>query len=216
MGWVVGSRWGRCWRRWTTSGSHERRASTRHVRSWVAIGGGLSGGDQVADDLLAERGADGFGVVSVTQIRAGTATNIIPARVEFGGTVRTLRDETRAMAKRRLYAIVESTAAAYGCAAEIDWREGYPVTHNEPATTERFFRVARAAVGEARVATVPTPTLGGEDFSYYGHHVPACFFILGVKPALRQWPSLHSRVRLQRRWLETGIELMVRLALDAE
>ncbi|MBX3386423.1 MAG: amidohydrolase [Phycisphaeraceae bacterium] len=157
-------------------------------------------------------------VVSVTQIRAGTATNIIPARVEFGGTVRTLRDETRAMAKRRLYAIVESTAAAYGCAAEIDWREGYPVTHNEPATTERFFRVARAAVGEARVATVPTPTLGGEDFSYYGHHVPACFFILGVKPAhAAKWPSLHQpEYDFNDDALETGIELMVRLALDAE
>ncbi len=157
-------------------------------------------------------------VVSVTQINAGSASNIIPRQVEFGGTVRTLLDQTRAFARERLYGIIESTAGAYGCKAEIDWQESYPVTHNELQTTERFFRVARASLGESRVATVPTPTLGGEDFSYYGHHVPACFFVLGVRPVgVEHCPSLHQpEYDFNDDALESGIEMMVRLALDAE
>jgi len=94
--------------------------------------------------------------------------------------------------------------------------EGYPVTHNDPLLTQRFFRVARETVGAARVREVPTPTMGGEDFSYYGQHAPACFFILGVRPPGRQtYPSLHQpEYDFNDDALATGIELMCALAVD--
>ncbi|RMF37747.1 MAG: amidohydrolase, partial [Alphaproteobacteria bacterium] len=54
-------------------------------------------------------------VVSVTKFHAGTAHNIIPEQAELSGTVRTLKDETRAMAEARIRAVAEGVAAAHGC-----------------------------------------------------------------------------------------------------
>jgi amidohydrolase len=155
-------------------------------------------------------------VVTVAQINAGTASNIIPRELTFIGTMRTIRKETRELGRKRFFEIVQQTAAAMDCRAEIDWEEGYPVTHNDPAMTEKFFRVAEKALGESRVLPVASPTMGGEDFSYYGQHVPACFFVLGVKPPEREkYPSLHQpEYDFNDEALATGMEVMVRLAVE--
>jgi amidohydrolase len=155
-------------------------------------------------------------VVTVAVVNGGVARNVIPRSVHFAGTMRTLTPEMRALGRERFHAITSGIAGAMGCEARIRWEEGYPVTFNDPAMTERFFRVARRTIGETRVREVPTPTMGGEDFSYYGHHVPACFFILGVRPPGQDiWPSLHQpEYDFNDDALETGIELMCELALD--
>ncbi len=64
---------------------------------------------------------------------------------------------------------------------------------------------------------VEHPTMGGEDFSYYGQHVPACFFILGVRPPGRDsYPTLHQpEYDFNDDCLPTGIEVMCRLALSS-
>ena len=156
-------------------------------------------------------------VVTVGRIRGGTANNVIPTSVEFIGTVRTLRAETRRRARERFYKVVEHTAAAHGCRAEIEWEEGYPVTSNDAGLTEHFFGVARGALGEARVSVVEHPSLGGEDFSYYGRHVPACFFMLGLLPAGQDpatTPKLHqAEFDFNDDAIPTGVEMMCRLAL---
>ncbi len=155
-------------------------------------------------------------VVTIATINGGTARNIIPGHIVFAGTMRTLTSDTRVLGKKRFYEIAEGTARAMGCRAEIAWEEGYPVTFNDEGATAKFFRIAENAVGAARLEHVPYPSLGGEDFSYYGHHVPACFFILGVKPpGVEHYPSLHQpEYDFNDDALETGIEMMCRLALD--
>lgn len=155
-------------------------------------------------------------VVTVAVVNGGVARNVIPRSVHFAGTMRTLTPEMRVLGRERFYAITSGIAGAMGCEARIRWEEGYPVTFNDPAMTERFFRVARRTMGDKRVREVPTPTMGGEDFSYYGHHVPACFFILGVRPPGQDTcPSLHQpEYDFNDDALETGIELMCELALD--
>ena len=122
------------------------------------------------------------GVVTVGQIEAGTANNIIPETARLVGTIRALTDETRSILGERFRAVVQDTAAAHGCTADISWHPGYPVTANDADTTEHFFAVARQTLGQDRVELVPEPSMGGEDFSYYGRHVPACFYLLGLLP----------------------------------
>jgi amidohydrolase len=155
-------------------------------------------------------------VVTVAQVNAGTASNIIPGEARFIGTMRTITDETRLLGRRRFHEIVAQTAQAFACRAEIDWQEGYPVTRNDPALTDRFFRVARRALGDERVHLVEHPTMGGEDFSYYGRHVPACFFVLGVRPkGCETCPSLHqAEYDFNDDALPVGIETMCRLATE--
>lgn len=153
-------------------------------------------------------------VVTVGVINAGTASNIIPESVTFVGTVRTLKAETRALARERFYSIVENGARAMGCEAEITWEDGYPVTHNDAALTEKFFAVADAEMGRGSVLRVEHATMGGEDFSYYGHHVPACFFLLGLKPeGATNVPTLHQpEFDFNDDAMPIGMRLFVRLA----
>ncbi|MDX2132006.1 MAG: amidohydrolase [Planctomycetota bacterium] len=154
-------------------------------------------------------------VVTVGQINAGTANNIIPETCTLVGTVRALRADTRRLAKERFFAIVEGAARALGCEARIEWNEGYPVTENEPDATERFFTIARDVLGGDRVEKVEHATMGGEDFAYYGKHVPACFFFLGLRPSnATTYPTLHQAdFDFNDDALPIGIELMCNLAL---
>jgi amidohydrolase len=157
-------------------------------------------------------------VLTIGRIGGGTANNIIPSVVEFIGTIRTVNPATRRFAKERFYALVEGGARAMGCRAEIEWEDGYPVTMNDPGLTEAFFALARDALGPERVGLVEHPTLGGEDFSYYGRHVPACFFMLGLlapgaDPATT--PKLHqAEFDFNDDAIPTGVEMMCRLAME--
>jgi len=154
-------------------------------------------------------------VLSVGAINAGTANNIIPETVTFFGTVRTLTAETKQTTRRRFFEIVEGTAKAMGCTAGIVWHEGYPVTSNDPGATKTFVEIAGATLGAGRVEVVDQPTMGGEDFSYYGQHVPACFFLLGLRPkGAASYPTLHQPdFDFNDEVLAVGIEMMCALAM---
>lgn len=158
------------------------------------------------------------GVVTVGQFKAGTANNIIPESARLVGTIRALTDETRATLAERFRAVVESTAAAHGCAAEIDWLPGYPVTSNDNACAAHVLDIARRTLGNSAVEVVPEASMGGEDFSYYGRHVPACFFLLGLAPEgadVESLPLLHQPgFDFNDDALPVGVRMMCALALS--
>ena len=157
-------------------------------------------------------------VVTVAGLNAGGAAhNVIPDEARLRGTIRTLRDDTRSMAEAEFRRIVTGVAASLGAVAEITWHIGYPVTRNEPGATERFRRIAREAIGAERVLERDQPSMGGEDFSFYGRHVPACFFFLGLRPdGAATYPGLHTPTfDFNDDALPTALELMCRLATEA-
>jgi amidohydrolase len=155
-------------------------------------------------------------VCTVGQFIAGTANNIIPQEARLVGTIRTLKPELRRLAKDRFFQIVESTAAAHGCRADINWMEGYPVTVNDPGEAERVYSIAADAFGPTRAMRAEHPTMGGEDFAYYGQHIPACFFFLGLKPpGAERFAALHQPdFDFNDDAMPGGIEMLVRLALS--
>jgi amidohydrolase len=131
-------------------------------------------------------------VVTVAKVHAGTATNVIPNQAVIGGTLRTLTPETRELGCRRIKEIAEQIAAAFGAVAKVDVRDGYPVTHNEPCATDRFRVIAKQVFGDGLCEDC-VPVMGGEDFSFYGAHVPACFYFIGVRPKGEdKYPNLHA------------------------
>lgn len=154
-------------------------------------------------------------VVTVGQIEGGTANNIIPEAVKIIGTVRTLRDETKSIARERFHAIVTQISAAHGCVAQIDYHDGYPVTANTKDEFERVMELSRELTGDANTIHLENPTMGGEDFSFYGKHVPSCFFFLGLRPngIGDEYPSLHQPgFDFNDEAMPLGIEMFVRLA----
>lgn len=155
-------------------------------------------------------------VFTVGALHGGTAHNVIPERTDFIGTMRTLKGETRVLGKERFYAIIEGVAASMGCKAEIDWHVGYPVTANDPWATDRFRKIARDVVGDNDLKEKEVPVMGGEDFSFYGAHAPASFFLVGLRrPGDESPASVHTpRFDFNDAVLPRSVEIMCRLALD--
>ena len=130
-------------------------------------------------------------VVTVAQIQAGTAYNIIPPTATLKGTIRALDEDVRQTTHRRLKEIAEKTAEAFGARADVASKFGYPVTFNHRNACE----YATGVVEEIDVleSQEMLPVMGGEDFSFYSERIPATFVALGVRPPDRDtYPNLHQ------------------------
>ncbi|MEM6772611.1 MAG: M20 family metallopeptidase, partial [Bacteroidota bacterium] len=109
----------------------------------------------------------------------GGATNIIPNTVRVAGTLRTLDEAWRAALKQRLGQLASGMAAALGGQATIAIHDGYPFLKNDESLTRAAWAKAQDFLGEDKVVELPI-RMTGEDFAFYSHHVPACFYRLGV------------------------------------
>jgi hippurate hydrolase len=118
------------------------------------------------------------GVISVTMIHAGEATNVIPESCELQGTVRTFTLETLDLIERRMKQITDATGDAFEVQCEFSFHRNYPPTINHPAETEFARGVLTEMLGAANVQEFE-PTMGAEDFSYYLQQVPGCYFLIG-------------------------------------
>ena len=118
------------------------------------------------------------GVISVTMIHAGEATNVVPDACELQGTVRTFSLELIDLIEQRMRAIAEHTCAAFGAQCEFEFRRNYPPTINHPAETEFARRVLGQVVGADNVLEYE-PTMGSEDFSFFLQAKPGCYFVIG-------------------------------------
>ena len=118
------------------------------------------------------------GVISVTMIHTGEATNVIPQSCVLEGTVRTFTTEVLDQIERRMGEIVRHTAAAFGAEADFQFDRNYPPTVNTEAETEFVRRTLKAWAGEDAVHDF-VPTMGAEDFSYFLQAKPGCYFLIG-------------------------------------
>ena len=118
-------------------------------------------------------------VVSVTEIHAGTASNIIPETARLTATIRSFDPDVRNLLKRRFHEIVEGIAAAHNVSAEVDYDWGYPATVNDDGKTRFAVDVAREVSGEAGVVDDAGREMGAEDFSYLLEARPGCYLFLG-------------------------------------
>jgi len=156
-------------------------------------------------------------VVTVGTIEGGSRHNIVPDEVRMSGTIRTFDPEMRKEILSRVKRTAENIASAAGATAELTLDEGYPVTWNDPALTERMTpSLRRVATGTFNASVQPTTT--SEDFSYYGQKVPALYFFLGVAPKGADpatWAANHSpRFSPDEAALITGVRALASLAVD--
>jgi len=118
------------------------------------------------------------GVISVTMIHTGEATNVVPDACVMEGTVRTFTLEVLDLIEQRMQDIAQHTAAAFGATCEFEFVRNYPPTINHPAETEFARRVMAEVVGADNVLEFE-PTMGAEDFSYFLLEKPGCYFLIG-------------------------------------
>lgn len=121
-------------------------------------------------------------VVSVTQIHAGSAHNVIPDTAYINGTVRTFDAQVQAMVMRRMAEIVAGQAASFGVEAVLDYQTGDPATVNDPACASFAAQVAREVAGVDHVDAECPREMGAEDFSYMLQARPGAYLFLGQGP----------------------------------
>ncbi|MGR3635056.1 MAG: amidohydrolase, partial [Shimia sp.] len=92
-----------------------------------------------------------------------SASNVIAHTVRMKGTVRTLDNNNRALAEKRIREVATHTALAFGATAEVTWEDGYPVTVNHDRETEFAVEAAQAVAGEANVDPEVDPIMPAED-----------------------------------------------------
>lgn len=131
-------------------------------------------------------------VLSVTQINAGTAHNVIADRVTLRGTTRTLSPISRARIGAEIERVATSIAAAHDMTATVKIAQGFPVTLCDPRAVALGEKVAGELAGEGAFHRLTAPIMGAEDFSYVLEKVPGAMFFLGVAHEGVDWRNCCS------------------------
>ena len=118
-------------------------------------------------------------VVSITQIHAGSAYNVIPGDAWLCGTVRAFSDSVRALVRERMRAICAGMAAAFNCEIDVDIRDTFSVLVNQEEQSKVVEEVARTVVEPSKVLTRSTPKMGSEDFADMLQTIPGAYFWVG-------------------------------------
>ena len=136
----------------------------------------------VALQTLISRQLDPFdhAVISLTKLEAGSAYNVIPASATIGGTVRTMKAQTRERPIREIKTVAQNAAATLGCDVSMELRPGYPPTlnHEEDALYARA--VITDMLGPDALETEMSPVMGAEDFSFMLQQKPGAYIWLGA------------------------------------
>lgn len=154
-------------------------------------------------------------VISVGAVHAGTKENIIPDFALLQGTIRTLDEATRKLAKRKVEEVTKGVCRSFGGSAEVEFEaDAYPVTVNDPKATERATDVLKKIPG-ARVKRVEA-MMGGEDFSRFLQKAPGTFYFLGTKNPAKGcvYPNHSAKFKVDEEVLKLGSASLAMLALE--
>jgi amidohydrolase len=152
-------------------------------------------------------------VLTFGHFEALGATNIIPSQAKLKGTFRTMNEPWRKEALALIESQIKAIAQLHGATVDVEISKGYPYLENDPELTQRIRQKAIAALGADHVEELPI-RLTAEDFSFYGQHVPICFFRLGVRNEERGivYGVHHPRFDIDENALLTGVQLMCHAA----
>ncbi len=154
-------------------------------------------------------------VLSFGSIHGNGSTNVIPDEVKLEGTFRTFDEAWRDEAHQHIEQIAKGTAQSMGGDCEVKILKGYPYLMNHETLTARCTASAERYLGKEHVVELPL-RMTAEDFAYYSHEVPACFYRLGTAGKNGQFKdSVHtSTFDIDEDALITGMGLMAFLATE--
>ena len=151
-------------------------------------------------------------VLTVGEIEAGFAFNIIPETARLGGTVRTLDADLRKQIPKRMEELARGIARGMRGDAELDYHFSYPVARNDADAAEFALGVIGELFGEENVVELTDSSMGAEDFAFFLEHVPGAFIWLGVGDV----SGLHTpKFAFDEEILSQGSALLAALALKS-
>ncbi len=153
-------------------------------------------------------------VLSFGKVTANGATNIIPNEVKIEGTFRTLDENWRDEAHKRMKKMAEGIAESMGGSCNFDIHRGYPFLINEEKLTANAKAFAEDYLGKENVVDLDI-WMAAEDFSFYSQVTDACFYRLGTGNAAKDTQySVHTpRFDVDEDALKISTGLMAYIAL---
>lgn len=118
-------------------------------------------------------------VLSITQIHAGDAYNVIPQTARLSGTARAFSNSVMALIEKNLRRTAIGVAEALGATATVDYRINFAPTINDPNEAEFAAAICNDLVGKENVVRDPPLIMASEDFSFMLNEVPGCFVNIG-------------------------------------
>ncbi len=151
-------------------------------------------------------------VVTVGELHAGTALNVIADTARMSGTVRYFNPTMEGYFGKRIDQIIAGICQGQGATYELDYWRLYPPVINDAKIAELVRSVALDVV-ETPAGIVPEcQTMGGEDMSFFLEAVPGCYFFLGSANPAKDlaYPHHHPRFDFDETALAMGVEIFVR------
>ncbi|MED1286747.1 M20 peptidase aminoacylase family protein [Bacillus mycoides] len=148
-------------------------------------------------------------VVSVTNIHSGNTWNVIPEKAILEGTVRTFQAETREKIPALMKRIINGVSDALGVKTEFRFYLGPPAVQNDKVLTDFSIHIAEKM--NLNVIS-PTPSMAGEDFSFYQQEIPGSFVFMGTS-GTHEWH--HPAFTVDEKALPISAEYFALLAEEA-
>ena len=153
-------------------------------------------------------------VLTIGELHAGRARNVIAGTAELKGIVRTLEpglsDKIEAAMRRMLEGIKAGMRVDY----TLEYRRMAPLLRNDPEVLEKLLGSARAALGEQNVFELPEPSMGSEDFAWFAEKVPAAHLRIGSKIEGLDTAIHRSNYDCNELAIPVGVRVLARAALD--
>ncbi len=118
-------------------------------------------------------------ILSFGNIVCNSTNNVIPKQVQIQGTFRTMDEEWRYKAHKKIIEIAENTCRAVGAECEVEVRVGYPCVANDVELTNKLFAEAKEFFGNEHTEMLDV-RMTAEDFAWFAQEIPSCFYRLGV------------------------------------
>lgn len=159
-------------------------------------------------------------VLTIGQMQGGNAANVIPNDAFMTGTIRTLKNETRAMVKERMCAIVSSVASAFNAQASVEFGSGCLVLYNNHEVYAQVKEILGTLDGinvcDTDNAGQDMSSMGSEDFSYVANTVPSVF--LGLSAGRPEdgccYPLHHPKAKYLDESLAVGAAVYAHVAME--
>ncbi len=154
-------------------------------------------------------------VIAFGKITGAGATNVIPDEVKIEGTFRTMDENWRKTIHEKLKSIAQKIAVETSSTIEVKIEIGYPCLYNNPTLTTRSKMAAEDFLGKENVVDIPL-RMTSDDFAFYSHEIPGCYFRLGTRNEERGIISpVHTATfDIEEKALETATGTMAWIALQ--
>jgi amidohydrolase len=155
-------------------------------------------------------------VLTIGRVQAGTAPNVIADTAVLEGSIRTTQPDVRSHIHGGIRRMADAYGDLHNAQLSVEIEPGYPPVVNTPRETQMAMRAARSVVGEAGLASMDYPSMGGEDFSFYLQKIPGCYVRLGARPPDVDYIPLHSPLfDIDERVLPVGAAFFDAVVRDA-